>query len=315
MNRIITTLVMAGLFFACKPKSENIKPEEEITCKDLSFKQTGRDNVVEVEERFTYEYDAKGNKIKMTKYTKNQGVETKSSENEYTYNAANQLIRQVINSDSETGVLKKEYDIFYEYHNNGKIKKLTAFHLDSTVPSTIAEFNEKGNSTLIQYEDGTYHKLEYNAADLVSKQTKYYANNKTTNEYQYEYNAQNLEIKASSYVNSVLTNYYTFEYNAKGQLITKIWYNANGTINTKYITEYTGESYKINYYNPENELTSYTTTEILNGLVMKESSYSNNILLSYAVYTYDNHKNVTKREAFNGNSVMTQRQEWSFQCD
>ncbi len=128
MNKIITTLVLAGLVFACKPKSENIKPIGEISCKKLSYTyldgstneiltsetyqydKTGK--LIEFKNSLTttkYEYDTKGNLLKAIGYYKNQGTDTKWSETDYTYNTDNQLLRQVSNVlNSQQGIFNKE---------------------------------------------------------------------------------------------------------------------------------------------------------------------------------------------------------------
>jgi YD repeat-containing protein len=333
MNKIITTLILAGMVLACKPKSENIKPEEETACKKLSYKNFNSLNNVVTSETYLYdntgkliefqrapktikyEYDANGKLLKTIEYTQNLVGVVKSSETDYTYNAANQLIKEVVSINGYASGLTKATVTFYEYHPNGKMKKKTTFSNDLPLPDSIVEYNERGEEILTQLRDGNYLKTEYNAADLIVKVTKYYPDNNQKSEQVHEYNSQNLKIKSSIFNNGVLWSYMTYEYNAKGKLITLIHYSGDGSITRKYITEYTGENYKLSQYNGLNKLLSYENGEVKNGLLMKWSGYLDNKLSFYIIYAYDSHKNMIKLEEFDSKSVMYGRQEWAYQCD
>ncbi|RFS16820.1 RHS repeat protein [Emticicia sp. C21] len=332
MNKIITTLVLAGLVFACKPKSEDIRPQEETACRKLSYKDIIGSTVM-ISENYVYDitgkliefnrlgktirytYDTQGNLLKTTEYTQNLNGEVKLSEIENTYNATNQLVKQITHVYNYQSMFDKETEVLYEYHANGKMKKKTTTNLTLPVPDSIVDYNEKGKEILIQYRSGQYLKTEYNGADLIVKQTGYYPSNNQTTEVIHEYNTQNLEVKYTISINGVRDSYMTYEYNAKGKLIMQIQYNGDSTIGRKYIIEYTGENYKISTYNGPSQLLGYEINEIQNGLLMKWSAYQNNKLVYYMTYAYDSHKNLIELTTFNNNSAMTERQEWIYQCD
>ncbi|GAB3517026.1 hypothetical protein [Emticicia fontis] len=336
MNKILTTLLLAAILFACKPKSEEIKPAVETACKKLSYTiintktnqlinkdtyiydKTGK--LIEIQglsSYLKYEYDAKDNLLKISSYLKNQGSETKTSETIYTYNSANQLIRQVTNKITETGASQKRKEYLYEYHANGKMKKWTWFDFTMVFdkPYIIVEYDENGNEILAQFDDGSSEKSEYNAANLLIKITYYNPANSPTGEIRYEYNSRNKKVKTSSYYNGVLVGYINTEYNSKDQQISEIYYDDAGKVTQKIITEYTGESYKTSTYDAQNTLTGYFTIEIQNGLRMKESAYNKDKLVYSIVYAYDTHKNMIKQEEFNDHLITPLRQEWTYQCD
>ncbi|RFS16819.1 hypothetical protein [Emticicia sp. C21] len=335
MNKIITTLFLAVFVFACKPKSADIQPIAEIACKKLSYTylnartnetlanetylydKTGQ--LIEFKTPFStikYEYDAKGNLLKAIGYSKYQGSDIKWSETDYTYNANNQVIRQVSNVLNQPGgVFNKEQELIYEYYANGKMKKKTWFFYDFSKPYYFADYNEKGYEILSHFDGKPYRKTEYNEANLPYKQIQYNLDNSNTVVDLYEYNSQSMVTKSSQFVNGVLDIYSTNEYNSKGQQLNGMQYKGDGTLMSKSILEYTGESYKISNYNGQNILTGYSIVEVQNGLIMKRTSYRDNKLSYYTVYVYDGHKNMIKEESFDDKSALTRRAEWTYQCD
>jgi len=337
MNKIITILFLTGLVFACKPKSEDIQPIVEVKCKKLTYtifnSKTNQllgkityiydktDKLIEVQgsngNSSKYEYDAQDNLLKVTDYSKNQGFETKTSETLYTYNTANQIIRWVTNTISDQIRTEKKSEYLYEYHANGKLKKWTWFDYTMVYnkPYIVTEHDENGNEISTTFHDGFHIKKEYNAANLIIKSTDYDDANNATYETLFEYNSQNKCIKRSTYHNGVLSSYTTYEYNAKGQQISFAIYKANGALSMREIKEYKGESFTISNYDDQNKLTSYSTIEVQNGLMMKDSFYRDNKLVFYTIYAYDIHKNMLKQEEFNEALEEPLRREWTYQCD
>ncbi|HEY1055363.1 MAG TPA: hypothetical protein VGE24_09515 [Emticicia sp.] len=337
MNKILTTLLLAGVLFACKPKSEDIKPIAETACKKLSYKKINSNNAVEDFGTYTYdktskliefqgkydvkkhEYDDKGNLLKTFEYAKNQisGALELWSETHYTYNSANQLIKLVFHGlyANSNGNLYQGSQTLYEYHANGKLKKLTIFYGDSTVPNEIEEYNEKGSRTYNEVLGESYIRIEYNAANLMVKSTNYYYASNQKVEYKEEYDSQNRWIKSSTIINGIFNNSMNFEYDAQGRRIANTVYLADGTISSKSTTEYTGENYKYSWYNSFPEETGYTIAEVKNGLVMKSTTYHNDQLFNSLNYTYESHKNMIRKEELDSRSQLKSLEEWAYLCE
>ncbi len=195
------------------------------------------------------------------------------------------------------------------------MKKKTWFFYDFSKPFYFADYNEKGYEILSHFDGKPYIKTEYNEANLAVKQTQYNLDNSNTVIDIYEFNSQNMVIKSSQFVNGVLATYSTNEYNSKGQQLNGMHYKGDGTLLSKSIFEYTGESYKMSEYNAQNKLTGYSLVEVQNGLIMKRTSYRDNKLSYYTIYAYDSHKNMIKQEAFNANSILSRREEWAYLCN
>lgn len=331
MNKIIAVLLFVCFVFSGKAQSETAAPKENNNCKRLWYKKTTRDNTVVDHTSFSYNDKGKLVEIKglskttrvvfnengytSTLYTQYMDKEYKISETESAYNLDNQLIRQVYSSATPPEELKMYREIIFEYHPNGKQKKIVFYENDFSKPVTVNYFNEKGYFVRSEKTDGSFTKAEYNALNEKIKQTDFNAKDKQTIEQLWEYNSLNLLSRYSKSIDGKSDSYIVYKYNTDEKLISEIQYNGSGNISFTRTTEYTGESYSVTTFNAKNESTKYALYEVVNGLLLKESKFTNDKLDYEIVYAYDDFRNLIKKDFIPKNKDGLIREEWGYECN
>ncbi|MFD2523311.1 hypothetical protein [Emticicia soli] len=332
MKKIISVLLLLNFVFACKPKSEELAPVAETGCRQLLYKETNYNGAVIANDVYTYntakkliefksvemlekyEYNAKGLRVK--KSISRLSTMNKEAEEEYLYNDKDQLIKEIKRwIDAGSGSSTEDY-LLYEYHNNGKLKKKEYYVHSEGGLYTRVEYNEQGLRILEEGPKGRINKFEYNASGKVIRTIEYLpAPNNITVDQTVEYNAKNLPVKVTTKVDNVIVGYANYEYNNKDQETSLISTTAKGELNSKKITEYTGENYSVKNYNYKNELTDKTDYEFSDKRIMKKSYYRKDVFQYSNTYTYDASGNMIRDEMkvnYQANPVI---KEWAYACD
>jgi YD repeat-containing protein len=331
MKKIISALLLLNLVFACKSKSDDVAPVDETGCRQLSYKETMYDGRVAANEVYTY--NATKNLIefksleRLEKYEYNtKGLRTKKTatrlldmvkvlEEEYSYDDKDQLIKQLIRwPDPGTGNSTEDYRL-YEYHNNGKLKKVEYYVHAVGGLYTRIQYNEQGLVIQDEGPNGRFAKFEYNAGGKVTRTIENLpSSNNATLEQTVEYNSKNLPAKVTIKINNVITGYVNYEYNDKGQETGLFSTSVNGELISKKITGYNGENYSVANYN-RNELADRTEYEVLNSRVMKKTYYRKDVFQYSDTYAYDASGNMIRDEmklSYQANPVI---REWAYACD
>lgn len=332
MKKIISVLLLLTFVFACKSKPEELEPVAETGCRQLSYKETNFNGTVIANDVYTYneakklielkniemvekyEYNTKGLRVK--KSIIRLSNMTKEAEEEYIYNNKDQLIKEVKRwGDSGAGSTSEDYTQ-YEYHNNGKLSKKEYYVHSEGGLYIRTVYNEQGLRILEEGPKGRINKFEYNASGKVSRTIEYLpAPNNITVDQTVEYNARNLPVKATTKIDNVIVGYANYEYNNKDQEISLISTGVNGELNSKKITEYTGENYSVKNYNYKNELTDRTDFEVSNNRIMKKTYYRKDVFQYSDTFTYDAAGNMIRDEMklnYQANPVV---KEWAYACD
>lgn len=332
MKKIISALLLLNLVFACQSKSEDVAPVDETGCRQLSYKETLYNGTVAANEVYTYNAAKKLIEFKslerLEKYEYNtKGLRTKKTatrlldmvkelEEEYSYDDKGQLIKQLIRwPDTRTGNSTEDYRL-YEYHNNGKLKKVEYYvHVVGGLYTRI-QYNEQGLVIQDEGPNGRVAKFEYNASGKVTRAIENLpAPNNTTSEQIVEYNSKNLPAKITLKVNNVITGYVNYEYNDKGQETGLFSTSINGDLISKRTTGYNGENYSVSNFNNRNELTDRTEYEVLNSRIMKKTYYRKDVFQYSDTYAYDASGNMIRDEmklSYQANPVI---REWAYACD
>lgn len=202
----------------------------------------------------TYEYDERGKRITVSKYSSDQTLEYVGE-----YNEQGKIAKE---SYYEKGTLN--HSSVYEYDQDGNCIKTSNYDADNALTSyTTKEYGDQGNlvgEKRYRGDDTLSSVSEYNSESRMSKYSLYDENGKLSSYFEYEYDENGHQVKMSGYQSDgTLQQYTTYEYDAQGNVIKSSDYNGDGTLQEYIVSEYDkkGNHIKDSYYDPKGNLEEY----------------------------------------------------------
>lgn len=287
--------------------------KNEYDSKKNLIKSISRNHKGKIVSEFFCTYNANNQPVKVVNNSDDDWYELN-----YEYNESNQRIRFVQLYRTPAMEIKKYEETLYEYHPNGKVKKETELNMEQPEgPHRYTYYNDKGLRDSIDSR-GLDNKYFYNAQGQVILETSFEDDNGQTEETRYEYNDINLLVKKTSKDYGPLLKqvlYSTYKYDKKNRLIKESHRRKGSNDVTEIVRLYDGDNYRESTYEGRNLLLKFEENEIKDGLLRKKRLYGRSYLKSYQVFTYDVLRNLIKTETFKPDGSLLSRIEWAYECD
>lgn len=262
-----------------------------------------------ITQRYTYQYDANGdvvrcvfsehdedgNIVKATIFDENDNI---SSIEEYDTNG-NCIFETEYDANGD--VVRR---VFYEHDEDGNIVKATT-HGENDSVSSIEEFDANGDVVRgVFYErDEDGNLIGVQQYDKIENRSRAEIYSEGVLSAVFEINENG--IRTETWYNSDGTLGYEDVYDNKGNVVSQIYYNADGSINIYSDEKYEGgRRVGTTWYNDDGSL-SHGWEYDTNGNAVREIHYNSyGDVSEYIVYTYDAAGNITSKTWYSGDGTM-----------
>ena len=210
---------------------------------------------------------------------------------------------------------------WYEYGYDEKGRRIREAHYFADgrcVYDLEYAYDEKGNQlSRVDHEDGTpvlEIENEYDDQGNLICKTDY--TNQERHKYIYEYdNRGNMLSQIYYNKNGTVTSSYSYTYDDRGNLLCEIYYSSDGTINRKFQYTYDQKGNKVDeflYYGSD-DTTHRSYTYDKQGNMLSSSTFAEDgSIASQQIYTYDKKGNKTSEAFIKADGVESYRKEYTY---